>query len=135
MAAGDLLFRDAEEGAAATDDAEEEILAADEAEESALDELLALLAPAAPLPEGTPGEETILFSCAPAVIGPEGFAGQPPGGFTGELCPNGIVPGAPTLRLPTKLVKLAPWNWHWKSPLSSAFFGACWQYGTLRESG
>jgi hypothetical protein len=123
------LFRDADEGAAATDDAEEELVAADDAEEAALDELLA------PPAEGTPGDDTILFSCAPAVIGPEGFAGQLPGGFTGELCPNGMVPGAPTARPPTNLVKLAPWNWHWKSPLSSAFFGACWQYGTLRESG
>jgi len=99
---------DADEGATATDDAEEELAAADDAEEAALDELPLLPALLVPLPEGTPGEETILFSCAPAVIGPEGFAGQLPGGFTGELCPSGIVPGAPTARPPTKLVKLAP---------------------------
>jgi hypothetical protein len=109
VAAGGLLFRDADEGATATDDAEDELVAADD---TALDEFPLLLALLATLPEATPGEETILFSCAPAVIGPEGFAGQPPGGFTGELCPNGIVPGAPTARPPTKLVKLAPWNWH-----------------------
>lgn len=87
------------------------------------------------LPPGTPGDWTISSSCCPAAIGPEGFAGQLPGGFTAAFNPNGIVPGAPVARPPTNLVGFVPWNWHWKSPLSSAFRGACWQYGTLRESG
>lgn len=126
MGVGDVLSRDAA-GVMVADGAEEA-----EAEEGALDESLPL---PAPLPEGTPGDETILSSCDPAVIGPEVCAGQPPGGFTGPLCPSGIVPGWPTAKPPTNWVKLAPWNWHWKSPLSSAFRGGCWQYGTLRELG
>jgi hypothetical protein len=89
----------------------------------------------APLPEGTPGDETKSTSCDPSAIGPEVCAGQLPAGFRTAFWPNGIVPGAPALRLPVNWVGSAPWNWHWKSPSSSAFRGACWQYCTLRELG
>jgi hypothetical protein len=85
--------------------------------------------------EGTPGDDTRSVSCAPAVIGPPGFAGQLPGGLKGEFCPNGIVPGLPTFWPLVKLLGSTPWNWHWKSPLSSALRGACWQYTTLSELG
>ena len=36
-------------------------------------------------PAATPGDWTRLTSCCPAVIGPEGFAGQLPGGFRGAF--------------------------------------------------
>ena len=85
--------------------------------------------------EGTPGDDTRSTSCAPAVIGPDGFAGQLPGGFCGEFCPKGTVPAAPTFSPLVKLFGSTPWNWHWKSPLSSALLGACWQYTTLSELG
>ena len=94
---------------------------------------------AAPLepdpPEGVPGDEVISVSCVPSAMGPVGLAGHEPGGETGAVRPKGMVPGEPTARLPTKVVWLSPWNWHWKKPLSSAFWGACWQYGTACEVG
>jgi hypothetical protein len=90
---------------------------------------------AAPLPPGAPGELTISVSCCPAGTGPEGFAGQLPGGFRGPFWPNGIVPGAPSALPSANFLGSTPSNWHWKSPLSSAFRGFCWQYGTLRELG
>jgi hypothetical protein len=90
---------------------------------------------AAPLPPGTPGDWTRSASCCPSAIGPEGFAGQLPGGFRGALRPNGIVPEAPSVLPSANLLGFTPWNWHWKSPLSSAFRGFCWQYGTVRELG
>jgi len=89
----------------------------------------------APLPPGTPGDWTRSVSCCPSGIGPEGFAGQLPGGFKGPFWPNGIVPGAPTVLPSANFLGSTPWNWHWKSPLSSAFRGFCWQYGMLRELG
>lgn len=75
----------------------------------------------------TPGFWVRSTSCEPSAMGPEGFAGQEPAGFTGALIPKGIVPLPPTVTLPTKVVGLSPWNWHWKSPLSSALRGADWQ--------
>jgi len=89
----------------------------------------------APLPPGTPGDWTRSESCCPSGTGPDGFAGQLPGGFKGAFWPNGIVPGAPSVLPSVNLLGSTPWNWHWKSPLSSALRGFCWQYGTLRESG
>ncbi len=83
----------------------------------------------------TPGDWTISVSCCPSGIGPEGFAGQLPGGFRGAFWPNGIVPLAPTALPSANFLGSTPWNWHWKRPLSSAFRGFCWQYGTLRELG
>jgi hypothetical protein len=87
-------------------------------------------ATAAPFPArlhpGTPGDWMRSESCCPSGTGPDGFAGQLPGGFRGAFWPNG--PSA-------NLLGSTPWNWHWKSPLSSALRGFCWQYGTLRESG
>ncbi len=88
-----------------------------------------------PVPPGTPGDWTRSVSCSPAGTGPEVCAGQLPGGFTGVVWPNGIVPGAPTWLPPTNLLRSTPWNWHWKSPASSWFCGACWQYGILTELG
>ena len=93
---------------------------------------------AEPEPEPTPGFEVMSVSCSPSGTGPLGLAGQEPAGDTGLLRPNGIVPPSPTLMLPdepTKVVGLVDANWHWKSPLSSAFFGADVQYGTEREVG
>ena len=89
----------------------------------------------APLPPGTPGDWTLSVSCVPSGIGPEGFAGQLPAGFRGAFRPSGIVPGAPTVLPSANFLGSEPWNWHWKSPLSSAFRGFCWQYGMLRELG
>jgi len=81
--------------------------------------------------EGTPGFWVIATNCWPAGIGPPGLAGQEPSGLRGAECPKGMVPDAPRAAPPTKTLRLAPWNWHWKRPLSSAFFGGVWQYGTL----
>lgn len=75
----------------------------------------------------TPGFWVRSTSCEPSAMGPEGFAGQEPAGLTGALIPKGMVPLPPTVMLPTKVVGLSPWNWHWKSPLSSALRGADWQ--------
>lgn len=63
-------------------------------------------------------------------MGPVGFAGHEPAGERGVVWPKGMVPAAPTATPPTNVVAFAPWNWHWNRPLSSAFFGACWQYCT-----
>jgi len=130
---------DAASAAAAAEDGAEDGAAGvgeSDAEEGAAEGVDALPLPlAAPVPEGTPGDETRSVSCDPAAIGPEVCAGQLPGGFKMAVWPNGIVPGAPAATPPVNWVRLAPWNWHWKSPLSSGFFGACWQYCTLRESG
>ena len=59
---------------------------------------------------------------------------QPPAGFTAAVSPWGMVPVAPTARLPVKVFCVAPLNWQWKKPCSSVFCGAFWQYGTARES-
>ena len=125
-----------EEGVLPADVAADEVTWAAEPdeEEGAAEEFCDVPFPA-PLPPGTPGDWTRLSSCAPAVIGPDGFAGQLPGGFKGPFWPNGIVPGAPTELPSANFVGFTPWNWHWKSPLSSAFRGFCWQYGILREFG
>jgi hypothetical protein len=72
-----------------------------------------------PEPEGAPDDDTRSSSCVPSAIGPDVCAGQLPAGFKMAVCPNGIVPGAPALRPPVKLIGSAPWNWHWKSPFSS----------------
>jgi hypothetical protein len=121
---------------AAESDAADEVTWAPESdeEEGAAEEFCDVPFPA-PLPPGTPGDWTRSSSCAPAVIGPDGFAGQLPGGFRGPFWPNGIVPGAPAELPSANFVGFTPWNWHWKSPLSSAFRGFCWQYGILREFG
>lgn len=90
--------------------------------------------PAFPLSEPAPpapGFCAISTSCEPSVMGPLGFAGHDPAGLKGAFNPKGIVPGCPTAIPPTKTLGLAPANWHWKRPFSSAFFGASWQYGTL----
>ena len=79
----------------------------------------------APLPPGALGLVVISMSCVPAGMGPPGLAGQDPGGLTGALMPNGMVPGDPTKNPPTNVCRLAPWNWHWNNPLSSLFLGAC----------
>ena len=131
---------EADELAAALGVGAGDVLAADAAEDEVAwveefdTEEEAVLFPAL-LPPMTPGDWTRSSSCCPAGTGPEGFAGQLPGGFTAAFWPNGIVPAAPGLRLPTNKLGFVPWNWHWKIPLSSAFRGACWQYGTLRELG
>lgn len=75
----------------------------------------------------TPGSCVMSTSWLPPAIGPLGLAGQEPAGETGALRPKGMVPVPPTAMPPTNVVKSAPWNWHWKRPLSSAFCGACWQ--------
>jgi len=75
----------------------------------------------------TPGFWVISTSWEPSAMGPEGFAGHEPAGLRGALLPNGIVPVPPTAMPPTKVLGLSPWNWHWKSPLSSALRGADWQ--------
>lgn len=92
---------------------------------------------AAPLEpdDGVPGESVISVSWLPSVMGPEGLAGQDPGGERGVVKPKGMVPAAPTASPPTNVVWSSPWNWHWKKPLSSAFFGADSQYGTACEVG
>jgi len=112
-------------------DAEDEVawVPAPDAEERAEEEFCVVLFPA-PLPPGTRST-----SCCPAGTGPDGFAGQLPGGFTAAFWPNGIVPGAPTVLPSANFLGSTPWNWHWKSPLSSVFRGFCWQYGILREFG
>ena len=69
-------------------------------------------------------------SCWPSGMGPLGCAGHEPAGLRGLDMPKGIVPGAPTFRLLgelTNVVGFVDWNWHWNSPLSSAFFGAVLQ--------
>jgi hypothetical protein len=104
-----------------------------DAEEEAEEEFCVVPFPA--LPPGTPGDWTRSVSCCPAGIGPAGFAGQLPGGLRGPLWPNGVVPAPPTVLPFANFVGFTPWNWHWKSPLSSAFRGFCWQYGMLRELG
>lgn len=76
------------------------------------------------LDETVPGLLTRSESCSPSGTGPSVCAGQDPAGETGVVMPKGIVPAAPTARPPTKVVSLAPANWHWKSPSSSAFLGA-----------
>ena len=68
-------------------------------------------------------------------MGPAGWAGHEPAGDSGEDMPSGTVPAPPTAVPPTNVVGFAPANWHWKSPFSSAFLGAVWQYGTLCEVG
>jgi hypothetical protein len=123
----DVLAADAAEGAVAW-------VAEPDAEEEA-EEVLCVVPFPAPLPPGTPGDWTIASSCCPAGTGPEVRAGQLPAGFRGAVWPNGIVPAPPTALPFANLLGFTPWNWHWKSPLSSAFFGFCWQYGTLRELG
>lgn len=87
-------------------------------------------AAAAPPAAPTPGFWVMLTSCTPSGMGPAGFAGHEPGGVRGVVWPKGIVPAPPTAVPPTKVVSSALWNWHWNRPFSSAFFGACWQYGT-----
>ena len=85
-----------------------------------------LKAPTYPLPpSGVPGLDTRVFSCTPSGTGPSVFAGQEPGGFT-AVRPSGRLP----VWSPLNFVKSDPENWQWKKPLSSAFFGAVWQYGT-----
>jgi len=81
----------------------------------------------APVPEGRPEEVTKSESCSPSGIGPVGLAGQLPGGFRTCFWPRGIVPGLPAVRPPVNFVGSTPWNWHWKTPVSSAFRGAFWQ--------
>ena len=82
-----------------------------------------------------PGSCVTSVSCVPSAMGPAGFAGQSPKGESGAERPKGIVPAAPSARPPTNVCWSAPWNWHWKRPASSAFFGADWQYGTATELG
>ncbi len=82
-----------------------------------------------------PGSCVMSESCEPSAMGPSGCAAHEPSGLSGSVCPKGMVPGAPTARPPTKDCWFAPWNWHWNRPLSSEFFGACWQYGTASELG
>jgi len=63
-------------------------------------------------------------------MGPEGCAGQLPGGLKGLDWPKGMVPGCPTAMGPLGEMKvwvLADWNWHWKRPFNSGFLGDCWQ--------
>ena len=99
---------------------------------SAIDAAVATIADAlAPEPEPelepAPGFCVMSTSCLPSGTGPPGLAGHDPGGLTGCERPKGIVPGAPTWRLPeaaTNVVGFVLWNWHWKRPLSSAFLGA-----------
>ncbi len=97
-----------------------------DAEEGAGGEFCAAPLPA-PLPPGTPGDWTRASSCCPSGIGPEVCAGQLPGGFRLAFWPKGIVPGWPAWLPSANLLGFTPWNWHWKSPLSSEFRGACWQ--------
>jgi hypothetical protein len=84
---------------------------------------------------GVPGDETSSDSCVPSAMGPDGFAGQEPGGLTGVLRPNGIVPAPPSAWPFAKVCWFEPWNWHWNRPLSSLFCGAVWQYGVATELG
>ena len=94
---------------------------------------------AAELPDGAEplarGCCVMSTSCWPSGMGPLGLAGHEAAGLTGALRPKGMVPGLPTLTPPTKVSWEALWNWHWKRPWSSAFFGAFWQYCTACEVG
>lgn len=57
------------------------------------------------VPELTaPGPLTWSTSWVPSAIGPLGFAGQEPAGLSTDVMPNGMVPFAPTLRFPAKVV-------------------------------
>ena len=67
-----------------------------------------LLADGVPLPPEAKGLVVISESCVPAGIGPLGLAGQDPGGVTGDVIPNGMVPGLPTANPPTNTAGLAP---------------------------
>ena len=73
----------------------------------------------------TPGSDVISVNWLPSLMGPLGFALHEPAGETGLDMPNGIVPVLPTLAPPTNVFGSSPWYWHWNSPLSSEFFGAC----------
>lgn len=77
------------------------------------DEVAAAEVPASevPVPEelAAPGLLTRSTSWAPSVIGPDGLAGQEPGGLRGAVMPKGMVPLAPTLMPPTKVVWSEPW--------------------------
>ena len=74
-----------------------------------------------------PGSWVMSVSWVPSAMGPLGFAAHEPSGLRASVCPKGMVPAAPSARPPTNVFWFAPWNWHWKRPLSSEFFGACWQ--------
>lgn len=82
-----------------------------------------------------PGSWVTSVSCVPSAMGPAVLAGHEPRTARGALCPKGMVPAAPSASPPTNVFWLAPSNWHWKSPSSSAFLGALWQYGTACELG
>ncbi len=80
-----------------------------------------------PLMFWRPGSDVMSVSCEPSTMGPLGLAAHEPAGESGVVWPKGMVPGAPTASPPTNVCWFAPWNWHWNSPFSSEFFGACWQ--------
>lgn len=68
-----------------------------------------LLLDGVPLLPEAKGEVVIAVSCDPAAMGPLGLAGQDPRGLTGDVIPNGMVPGSPTDNPPTNSFRLAPW--------------------------
>ena len=74
-----------------------------------------------------PGSCVMSVSCVPSAIGPLGLAGHEPSGLRASVWPKGMVPVVPRARPPTNVFWSAPWNWHWKRPFSSEFFGAVWQ--------
>ncbi len=110
--------------------AADEAATAEDAEGGAEDAAGGAAALDPPLTFARPGSWVMSLSCWPSGMGPVGFAGHEPAGERGVVWPKGMVPAAPTATPPTKVVAFAPWNWHWNRPLSSAFFGACWQYCT-----
>ena len=83
----------------------------------------------------SPGSCVMSVSGVPSAMGPSGFAAHAPSVASGPECPNGTVPFAPSVRPPTNVCSSALWNWHWKSPSSSEFFGAFWQYGVAWDVG
>jgi len=105
----------------------------DEGAGAAADEPAALLEDDDAEPEedpGVPGLVVISTNWEPSAMGPPGFAGQLPGGLKGLDWPKGMVPGEPTGTGPLgemNVLVLVDWNWHWKRPFNSGFFGACWQ--------
>ena len=60
--------------------------------------------------EPTPGSVVISTNCVPSAIPPEVWAGHDPAGLSGDDCPNGIVPLAPTATPPTNVSGSTPAN-------------------------
>jgi len=104
--AGGATSDEAEEAGGATAEQEDDD---DVAVGGGVEELAGGLALLLPVPPAR-GFCVMSTSCVPSAMGPLGLAGQDPGGLTGELSPNGIVPGWPTATPPTNTFSFAPAN-------------------------